>query len=366
MKKILSLLLIIILILPNIAMAEVGLDYREDADIHFFLEVYDYIKDTYPLEYNDRDIIEGALKGMLESLDPYSSYYNFEETTNIYNQLSGIFSGIGVYIEEKSGYINVQDTIKGQPAEKAGLKKDDLILTVDGTNLLDMPLKEVTKLIQGRTDTIVKLGIKRGDKPLKIEVKRAIISMDSVEYKILDNKIGYLKIKEFTQDSTEDVKVALEEFDKDKVNKVIIDLRNNPGGLLDEAIGISRLFISKGPIVHIKQKNKELITHESTLEKQKYTLAVLINENSASASEILAGAIKVRKAGKIIGTTTYGKGIVQAIRPLTNGSAIKMTTSEYLLPNKTSIHGKGVEPDIEIENKTEEDLQLKKAIEVLK
>lgn len=367
MKKTLSLLLIIILVFPSIGMgvSETQLDYKKDADIQFFLEVYNHIKETYPLEYNDRDLIEGALQGMLGSLDSYSSYYTQEESKELYNQLSSSFSGIGIYVEEKDGYINILDTIKGQPAEKAGLKKDDLIMKIDDKDILNMTLQEATKLIKGPTDTKVKLEIKRGIKVIEVEVLRETIDISSVEYKILDNKIGYLQITQFKDTTTRDVKLALKEFDKKGVKKIVIDLRDNPGGLLNEVIEVSRLFIPKGPIVHIRHKNKSLITHTSTLENPKYNLAVLVNEYSASASEILAGAIKERKVGKVIGTTTYGKGIVQSIRPITNGSVIKMTTAEYLLPNNTSIHGKGVEPDIKIEN-TEEDLQLKKAIEILK
>ena len=346
-------------------MAESEIDYNKDADVQFLLEVYDYIKDTYPLKYSEREVIEGAVKGMLESLDPYSSYYNFEESMELYDQLLGNFTGIGIYIEEKDGYINIIDTIKGQPAEKAGLQKDDMITKVDGKDLLNIPVSEVTKLIKGPINTKVKLEIKRGKKTFPIEVMRDIIDTGSVEYEILDNNIGYLQITQFEENTTKDVKMAIKEFDKNKVKKIIIDVRNNPGGLLDQVIDIARLFVPKGPIVHIQQKYKPLITHASTLEKPKYELAVLVNEYSASASEILAGAIKERKVGKLIGTTTYGKGIVQSIRPLTNGSIIKMTTAEYLLPNQTSIHGKGIEPDIKIENTAGEDLQLKKAIEIL-
>lgn len=368
MKKILSFILIIILILPNLVIAtpETYLDQEKDGDMQFFLEVYNYIKETYPLEYNDRDLIEGSLKGMLGSLDSYSTYYNQEETNELYDQLSGLFSGIGVYIEEKDGYINIVDTIAGQPAEKAGLKKGDIITKVDGKDILNMPLSETTNLIKGPINSTVKLEIKRGTKKLGVEVVRKTIEISSVGYEVLDNKIGYLQITQFKDTTTRDVKLALKEFDKKEIKKVIIDLRDNPGGLLNEVIEVSRLFIPKGPIVHIKQKNKALITHTSTLEKQKYNVMVLVNENSASASEIFAGAIKERGVGKIIGTKTYGKGIVQTIRPLTNGGAIKMTTAEYLLPNKTSIHGKGVEPSIKIDNTKEEDLQLKKAIELLK
>ena len=367
MKRILSLLLIIILIVPNFVLAtpQLYLNQEKDADIEFFLEVYNYIKTTYPLEYNDRQIIEGGLKGMLNSLDPYSSYYDIGATIELYNKLSGSFSGIGICIEEKDGYINIIETIKDQPAEKAGLRKDDLIFKVDGKEILNMKKGEVSNLIQGPIGTKVKLDLRRGRKNFTVEIPRKNIEVPSVEYEILDNKIGYLQICQFQDTTLKDVELALVEFDENKIEKIIIDLRDNPGGLLYETIEVAREFIPEGPIVHIRQKNKKLITHRSNLEKQRYDLVVLVNENSASASEILAGAIKENKAGKLIGTKTYGKGIVQSIKPLTNGCAIKMTIAEYLLPNMKSIQGKGIKPDIIVENTTE-DLQLKKAIELLK
>ncbi|WP_313755622.1 S41 family peptidase [Tissierella sp.] len=367
MKKILSLLLIFTLLFPTIAMAEAQqLDKEDYVDIQLFLEVYSYIKKEYPLEYEDSKILEGALKGMLESLDPYSSYYNVEEAEDLYKQLTGSFSGIGIYIEPKEGYINVRDTIKGQPAETAGVKKGDLIIKVDNKDIANMPLQQVSKLIQGPKDTTVKLSIKRGEKLLDINVKRAVVSISPVDYKIIDDKIGYIEIAEFTKNVSKEIEKILRELDKKNLKKIILDVRDNPGGLLTEVVSISDLFIEKGPIVHIKQNKKPLITHVSTLEKPKYEIVVLINGNSASASEILAGAVKERKTGKVIGTTTYGKGTVQTVISMDDGSVLKMTTAEYLLPNKTSINGKGVEPDIKVENTEKEDLQLKKAIEILK
>lgn len=366
MKKIVLFLLILTLVFPNIAMAETQLDNNDDVDIRLLLEVYSYIKQEYPLEYSDSHIIEGALKGMLESLDPHSSYYNIEESEDLLKQLTGSFSGIGIYIEEKEGYINVRDIIKGQPAELAGVEKDDLIIKIDNKDIANMPLNQVSKLIQGPIGTTVKLNIKRGAKLLDIDVKRAVVSVSPVEYEIIDEKIGYIEIAEFTKGVTKEVEKALKELDKKDIKKIILDVRGNPGGLLTEVVSMADLFIEKGPIVHIKQNNKALTTHVSTLEKPKYDIVVLTNKNSASASEILAGAVKERKAGKVVGTTTYGKGTVQSIITLDNGSIIKMTTAEYLLPNKTSINGKGVEPDIKVENTEKEDLQLKKAIEILK
>lgn len=304
---------------------------------------------------------------MLQSLDPYSDYYTPEEAVEVYQEMFNSFTGIGVYIEEKDGYINIIDTIKNSPGEKAGLKKDDLIISIDGKDTKGITIKEASKLIKGLKGTSVKLGLKRNDKslPIYVEIIRDNITINPVEYKVLENNIGYIKLNEFSMNSSMEINKALTELDKKNVVKIILDLRDNPGGLLDQVIEISKHFITKGPIVHIQERNTALFTHMSTTQKHKYKLVLLVNENSASASEILAGAVKDSKAGIIIGKRTFGKGIVQSLIPLSNNSIIKLTTAKYLTPNKTSIHGKGVEPDILVENEEDTDKQLKKAIEYL-
>lgn len=364
-KRISILLLAIILIIPNFSLAtsSEGLQSLEkNTDLLFFIETFQYIKDTYPFEVKDSQLLEEGLKGMLQSLDPYSDYYTPDEAKELYKSMFGVFSGIGVYIEKKDSYINIINTMKEAPSEKAGLQKDDLITSIDGKDTKDLSLNDASKLIQGQKGTVVKLGIKRATNLIYIEVTRDTITINPVSYEIINRDIGYIKLAEFSQTANKEILKALNVFDKSGIKKVILDLRNNPGGLLDQSVNISRLFVSSGPIVHIKEKNKELLTYISTTEKLKYKLVVLVNENSASASEIVAGAIKDTKSGTIIGKKTYGKGIVQSMIPLGNGSLIKMTTAEYLTPNKTSIHGIGVEPDIEVENTGEEDQQLKVAI----
>ncbi|MBU5427933.1 S41 family peptidase [Tissierella pigra] len=366
MKKTIAFLLILTLLIPSTVWGESQSTYEEkEANLLFFVDVLDYIQEKYPFEIDEDKLIEGALKGMLGSLDPYSDYYNSEEAEIIYKNLFGTFGGIGVTIEEKEGYINIKNTLKDQPAQKAGIKENDLIVSVDNMDIKNLPLEKVSSMIQGEKGTAVKLGIKRGSEVLTFNIKRDIIEISPVKSEILKEKIGYIKIEEFNSQTTVETKKALNEFDNKKITKVILDLRDNPGGQLSEAVTISNLFVPKGDVVHIKEKNKALLTHVSTLEKSKYKLAVLVNENSASASEIVAGAIKDRKAGTLIGTKTFGKGIVQTLMPVDDGSIIKMTTAEYLTPNKISIHGKGIEPDIKVEN-TDKDLQLNKAIEILK
>ena len=366
MKRFLSLFLLVLLLVPNLALGSALPTPEPKVDLIFFEEVLKYIEDRHPFDIEESTLLEAGLKGVLQAVDPYSNYYTAEEAEELYQDISGEFTGIGVYIEEKDGYINIIDTIKNQPAEKAGLKKDDLIIGVGEKDIKGLGSKKVSSLIKGPVGSKVKLKIKRGEKVLVIEVARETISINPVEYKILENNIGYIELKEFTGQATKEINKALKSFDNKKVNKIILDLRDNPGGLLSESISISRLFVPKGPIVHIREKDKALLTHTSTLEKPKYKLIVLVNENSASASEIVAGAVKDRKAGKLVGTKTYGKGIVQSMMPLSDGSMIKLTIAEYLTPNKTSINGIGIEPDYTIENTEEEDLQLKAAIELLK
>ncbi|TJX12916.1 S41 family peptidase [Tissierella creatinini] len=371
-KRFFILLLVLALLIPSNVIAATNASTLQaqvdEPDLLFLIETFQYIKDNYPFEIKDSDLVEGGLKGMLQSIDPYSDYYTPEEATEVYKSMFGTFSGIGIYIEKKDSYINIKDTIQGAPGEKAGLKKDDLIISINGIDTKNMTLDNAQKLIQGAIGTKVKLGIKRDNNTphIYIEVKRDKIIINPVHYEIIDNKIGYIKLSEFSQYATIEINKALEEFDKKNISKVILDLRDNPGGLLGQAIEISRKFVPKGPIVHIKEKNKELITHLSTNQKPKYKLVLLVNENSASASEIVAGAIKDTKAGTIIGKKTFGKGVVQSIIPLSNGSILKLTTSEYLTPKKLSINGKGVEPDVVVENTVTEDLQLKAALKALK
>lgn len=366
MKKTIIFILILTLMIPSITLAEAQDVYDEkEANLLFFVQVLDYIEENYPFDINENRLMEGALKGMLQSIDPYSDYYTPEEATTIYKNLHGTFGGIGITIEEKEGYINIKNTLKDQPAEKAGIKENDIIVSIDDIDTINIGLEKASTMIQGQKGTTVKLGIKRNKEVLTFNIERDTILVNPVKSEILENKIGYIKIEEFNSHTTTETKKVLNEFDNKDIKKVILDLRDNPGGQLSEAVTISNLFVPKGDVVHIKERNKALLTHISTLEKSKYKLAVLINENSASASEIVAGAIKDRKAGTLIGTKTFGKGIVQTLMPVDDGSIIKMTTAEYLTPNKTSIHQKGIEPDIKVEN-TDKDLQLNKAIEILK
>lgn len=339
-----------------------------EKDIYFLLHTIEYVKNNYPFEVNEEDLINNAVKGILQGLDPYSNYYTKEEAKKLLTTITGSYVGIGVYIGQKDGYIEVISVIKNSPAEKVGLKAGDLIVSIDGMDIKDIGVEEASSLIKGPEGSTVNIGILREgkSKPIYFTVTRSKIIFNPIEYEILEDNIAYIKVHEFSQYTTKNLREALERLDKKEIKKLIIDLRNNPGGLLNEAISMSRLFVPDGPILHIRQKNKPLRTYYSTLKNPKYDLVVLVNEKTASASEIFAGAVKDRRAGVLVGTKTYGKGIIQSMYPFGDGSFIKMTTAEYLTPNKTSIHNTGIEPDIIVENKNGEDLQLKKAIKLLK
>lgn len=367
--RIFAIILILTLITPTIANAEIQVHFQEvvpNVNLLFFEEVYNLIKHYYPFEVDEDELITKAIKAMLESLDPYSEYYTKDEVDNFYSSLYGSYTGIGLYIEEKDGYINVVKTMTGQPAEEAGIKAGDIIISVDGIDVKDLGVDKVSAMIKGPEGTKVKLQVKRGDKTLTFEVTRKVIEVSPVYYEIIENDIGYIKLEQFSSNATKEMKKALEELDKKGIKKIILDLRDNPGGFFNEAVSVAQLFVPKGTIVYVKDKNGILQRYDSYLKESKYQLVVLVNKNSASASEIVAGAIKDRKAGILVGTRTFGKALVQTVFPLNDGGMIKLTTAVYLTPNKTLINGVGIEPDYVVENDGFEDLQLKKAIELLK
>ena len=373
MKKLITFLLIITMLLPTSAFAQTTLledlqSNEEEADIELMLEVYNYIQETYPLELDQKAVIEGGLKGMLQAIDPYSDYYTPEEASELYMELMGYFTGIGIYIEKQENYITIVETIEGANAKEAGLLAEDVIISIDGKDTRDMSISEASSLIKGVKGTTVRLGIKRPevDEILHFEIIRDEVVINPVSYKEIEEGIGYIKLNEFSQTAAMEIRRALGDFNKSGTRKIILDLRNNPGGLLNQAVRIAKEFVSEGPIVHIKEKGTSLLTYSSYNNVDIYELVILANENSASASEILTGAIKDRKAGTIIGKKTFGKGIVQSIIPLENGSLIKMTTAEYLTPKYKSIHGIGIQPDIEVDNVDGEDLQLERALKELR
>lgn len=367
MKRIISMILAITIMVPGFALAEKPV--REESpkvDFNFLYSTFQIINKKYPFEVDNDKIIKGAVKGMLQTLDENSNYYPKEEAENFLGLTEGKIVGIGVVIELTNGRVIINEILKGNAAEKSGLQVGDVIAEVDGESIIGKTLSEVSSMLKGQEGTKVKVKINRDGKFHEYEIIRKSIEINPIKSKILEGNIGYISIDEFTFNMSKKLEATLKEMDKKNVKKIIIDLRNNPGGLLSEAVNMANLFIPAGDVVHIRYKDYTE-TLKSNLKNPKYEIAVLVNEHSASASEIFAGAVKDRKAGTIIGTRTYGKSTVQSLLDITDGSIVKLTIAEYLTPNKLSIHKKGIEPNILVENNNPNiDLQLQKAIEVLK
>ncbi len=367
MKRIVSMILALGIMLPSFGMAEaVETKPTPKIDFNFLYSTFQIINQKYPFELDNEKIIRGAVKGMLQAVDENSDYYTKEEAQNFTSLTDGKVVGIGVVMQLIDGRIIVNEIIKGNSAENSGLEVGDVIAAVDGETVIGKTLTEVSAMIKGEEGSKVRIKINREGKFHEYEIERQSVEIHSVRSKILEDNIGYIEIDEFTFGMNKEVKAALKEFDKKNVKKVIVDLRDNPGGLLSEVVEMSSQFIPAGDVVHVRYKNyKE--SYKSTLKEAKYDLVVLVNSRSASASEIFAGAVKDRKVGKLVGTKTYGKSTVQSLLDITDGSLVKLTIAEYLTPSGISIHKKGIEPDVKVENSNPEvDLQLQKAIEVIK
>lgn len=357
-KRVLSILLIIAITIIGVsAMAPKSSDTIDTIESLMQIIKSDYYKDV-----DDEALIRGAIDGMFKTLDPHSSYLDPEEFKELMEFTNGEFGGIGVSIERRDDRITVVSPIEGTPAHEAGLSTGDKIVSVDDVDIKDYALDKAVTLIKGEAGTKVKLGIiKAGQQDVTyIEIIRAIIKTESVkketlygrkyENEIKDKRIGYIRLTEFNEHTEKNFKGIMEEYKKENKKGLIIDLRNNPGGLLDSVVKICQQIIPEGPIVHIDAKNeKDDETYYSKLKESPFKIAVLVNEGSASASEILAGAVKDSKVGIIVGAKTYGKGTVQNISYLSNGGGIKITIAEYMTRNKIHIDGKGVEPDVAVE-----------------
>ena len=300
-------------------------------------------------EVSEEDLVQGSIKGMFSGLgDIYSQYYTKEEFESLKEQTSGSFVGIGVYISPTSDddYITIIAPIEGSPAEKGGIKSGDKIIKVDDQNVYANDSDKAISMIKGKAGTEVKLTLKRGEEELDLKIKREEIISKSVDSKVLEDGIGYIKITSFNENTYKEFTEALNNLKKQNMKGLVLDLRNNPGGLLDICSEIADDLIGEGTIVYTKDNkgDKEYIKSDSN--KLGLPIAVLVNEGSASASEILTAAIVDNNEGIAIGTTTFGKGLVQSVRELKDGTGYKLTTAQYFTPNDNYIHGKGIEPKI--------------------
>ncbi|TJX67397.1 S41 family peptidase [Soehngenia saccharolytica] len=342
-----------------------------------------YINSDYLREVDQEALLDGQLKGMVDALeDPYSIYMTKNEFTSFTQETAGTYGGIGVIVTPgEDDLITVVSPIEGTPGERAGISTGDKIIKVDGVEYYAKTIDEAVKVMKGEPGTKVTLTIMRKDKAgnnqvLDIEIEREQIRLVTVKSDIISGNIGYLKITSFDEITYEDFMKHLTELQKSKVKGIVLDLRYNPGGLLNICADIADELLGEGDIVYTQTKDGTREYLKSDKEMVDLPLVVLVNEGSASASEILAGAIKDHNRGELIGTTTFGKGVVQRIRDLGDGTGIKLTVSEYFTPNGVNIHGIGISPDIEVElNEDVENIgvdyidvdnQLQKAVEVLK
>ena len=345
------------------------------------LRELEYMIDRYYLEEKDEEALaEGLYTGLFYGLgDPYSRYYTAEEYKQANEATEGSYEGIGIVLQKNSGGgVKVVLCYEGGPGKEAGMKEDDIISAIDGEDITDMALGEVVSLIKDSEKEKVTLTVHREEEeePLEIIVAVTDVELPSVFYEMLDDRTGYMQITEFTGVTYNQYMEAFADLTDSGMENLVVDLRGNPGGLLDSVCDILRQILPEGLIVYTEDKcgNREEETCDGA-NPLKIPLAVLVNENSASASEIFAGAVQDYGVGTIVGTNTYGKGIVQAIRTLTDGSAVKLTVSRYYTPKGNDIHKEGISPDIPVELDVnllakdeishKEDNQLQKALEVL-
>jgi len=344
--------------------------------------IKNYINENYLNDVTNEELTDGQLKGLFEGLeDPYSVYMTKKEFSDFMDQTEGSYGGVGIIVTPgEDGYITVVSPIEDTPGEKAGIKSGDKIIKVNDKEFTADTMDKAVDLMKGDPGTDVKLTILRDTEEgkteeIEVELTREEIRLKSVKSKMLEDNIGYIRIIQFDELVYEDFKKHLEQLQDNGMKSLVIDLRNNPGGLLAQTADIADLLIGKSNIVYTETKNGEREYYKSDEDKLGIPLTVLVNEGSASASEILSGAIKDTNTGTLIGTKTFGKGIVQRIEQLSDGSGFKLTVSEYFTPNGTNIHGKGIKPDVEVKlpdgveggvENLDQDIQLKKAIEILR
>jgi carboxyl-terminal processing protease len=308
-------------------------------DIQAFTEVFSKVKSDYVETVDDKKLIEDAIRGMLNGLDPHSAFLNTSEFSDLKIGTTGQFGGLGIEVGMENGFVKVISPIDDTPASRAGIQASDLIIKLDDKSVKGMTLNEAVKIMRGKPNTDIDLTIVREgeSQPLVIKITREIIRVKSVKNRMLEPGYGYVRITNFQSRTTTDLLKAISDLQKEeRLKGMVLDLRNNPGGVLNGAVGVSDAFIDDGLIVYTEGRLNGA------------PLVVLINGGSASASEIVAGAVQDHKRGIIMGTKSFGKGSVQTIQELRNGSAVKLTTARYFTPNGRSIQAKGIEPDIKL------------------
>ena len=345
--------------------------------LDLFSDVLDTLKKEYVDEVKQDEVIDSAINGMLQSLDPYSSYMSPEAFQNMSRDTKGEFGGLGIEITMESGLVKIITPIEGTPADKAGVQAGDYIVKIENKQVKGMTLLDAVKLMRGKVGTSLEITIRRPsvEGEIKFNITRAIIKIREVSAEVKNN-IGYIRLRAFNEQSHNQLIKQLKKISNNKIQGYILDLRNNPGGLLSQAIKITETFLDGGEIVSTRGRDKNDIRIFNAKRGDKIDnkpLIVLINQGSASASEIVSGALKDHKRAILLGEKSFGKGSVQSIIPLKNQGGLRLTTAKYYLPSGESIHEKGVEPDITVKrNKndfkinTKTDNQLNYAINLLK
>ena len=356
MKKISFLIFCLILFKCNLSLSNETDIYKK---IDLFTEVLEKINKDYVEEVDQSDAMDAAINGVLQSLDPYSSYMSPEMLKEMQTETKGEFGGLGIEVGMEAGVVKVISPIDGSPAESVGVKAGDYIVKINGTQVQGKTLSEAVDLMRGPVGSEIEITVRRIGvrKALTFNIVRDIIEIKSVKSKVIGNEIGYVRLTSFNDNSSDQLEDIIKDYKKNKkINKYILDLRNNPGGLLNQAIRITDFFLDNGEIVSTKSK-KKFDNRKGFAKKGDLidgdTLLILINYGSASASEIVAGALKDHKRAIILGESSYGKGSVQSIIPLKNDGAIRLTVSKYYLPSGDSISEVGVSPDIFISESTD-------------
>ncbi|SIR34490.1 S41 family peptidase [Halanaerobium kushneri] len=336
-------------------------------DVMFLLQNY-YVEDV-----KFETLIEGAIDGMLNKVDRYSYFMSPSEYEEMQQEYEGHYGGIGIVITMRDNKLTIVSPIKNTPGERAGLRSGDIITAIDGQETAEMSQMKAVDLMRGEEGTDVTLTIDRGDEdPFEVEITREDIEVPYVETEMKTNEIGYISLAQFIENVGTKVETAVADLKEQGARGIILDLRNNPGGLLNEAVNVSSVFLEEGVVVSVRQKDETeriLKVNQDINANTEIPLIILINKGSASASEIVSGAIKDYDRGKLIGTTTFGKGVVQSVVPLKDGSAVSLTTARYYTPDGNYIHEKGIKPDVKVELDIEaaqedgSDNQLERAID---